>query len=761
MGDLLGFGGGGRAPWEELRAEQVPALEAGPTGAADGDRPTPGALVAAEQDARSILDSQYRFPPPLPWAGPQGAGKAKGDDGELGAEVRRAPSAPPAKWLAREVMPPEQDAMALASMVAMRLAACERRQELQQGQVEFLQRVAADLKVLREGYEGRCKVAEDRLAELERSGEGSRREQVAIGEQFRALQADFREFAGHAIARQRLEMESEVSQSLARQNASMEEWRAVMRQRDVQVEGEVNRLSSSLEELSAQHTTAQTELRARLAAVEAGAMGGMTGGPGNGSGSGGDSAAMEYIRQQLDNLRQGTAHAGAGVAELQARLQGEAAARAAAERNHDARIASLGEAIQAERSEISASLSQRLQVLESRLGVERSDLIARQAELHSEVQIGDEEGSMKLKDLAARLRGELSSVERRLQAETMRLRENVESQLAQSQSARAAEEKARLASLASLFKRVEGGAERQLDVVKGFRSEVDAGLREVREAVQAEIEARVEGERRIIAEVGEVCRASASLEGQALRSQMNQQAEAVLAEFEHMRRTHAERADSLSRYVDNALANAFEGEDRQEGGGAIAKAVASIGDRFATLKASVEEKADLTGRRLETAAEDLRVRLRRTEEAREREAKELRKDSERAAAAVEKRVTAAQEELKSRFEVYVRHFDSTISSVQSAILWPPRAENRIAADEVPAPRVSTQAVRQAAAAASSPIVKHMSTAAMVREAVAEEVVSAALADGSEGLSLQSPMEASSVTLLSPEAGGQGDIKGQY
>jgi len=753
MGDLLGFGGGGRPPREEA---QAPFLEAGL--AVDGDLAAPGALVAAEQDAK-IMESQYRFPPPLPWAGPQG--NAKGDYGEL--EVRRAPSAQAAKWLAHEAMVPEQDAMALASMVAMRLAACERRQELQQGQGELLQRVAADLKVLREGYEARGHVMEERLAELERSGERSHREQVATGEQLRALQVDFRDFAGQAIARQRLEMESEVSQSMARQNASMEEWRVVMRQRDVQVEGEVNRLVSSLEDLSAQHTTAQAELRARLAALEAGAMAGRAAGlgGGSGSGSGGDSGAIEYVRQQLDNLRQGTAQAGAGVAELEARLQGEAAARAAAERNYDARIAALSQAIQAERSEISTSLSQRLQVLESRLGVERSDLIARQAELHNEVQSGDQEGSMKLQDVAARLRGELVSVERRLQAEAATLRENVESQLAQSQSARAAEEEARLASLASLFKRVEGATERQLDAVKGLRSEVDAGLREVREAVQAETEARVEGERRIIAEVGEVSRATTSLEGQALRTQLNQQAEALLAELERMRRTNAERADSLSRYVDSTVAKAFEGEGQQEGSGVVAKAVASLGDRFATLKASVEEKADLTGRRLEAAAEDLRVRLRRAEEGREREAKELRKESERAAVAVEKRVTAAQEELKSRFEVYVRHFDSTISSVQSAILWPPRAENRVAADEGPAPRVSTQGVRQAAAAALSPDVKHISTATMVREAMAEEVVSAALADGAEGLSLSSPMEASSVTLFSPEAGGQGNIKGQF
>eukprot|EP00971_Amphidinium_carterae_P277131 5499426-Amphidinium_carterae.1 len=58
----------------------------------------------------------------------------------------------------------------------------------------------------------------------------------------------------------------------------------------------------------------------------------------------------------------------------------------------------------ADRTDLTRMVSQRLEVLESRLGMERNDLAARHAELRGELVTGDNVGSSLINSMAAQFR---------------------------------------------------------------------------------------------------------------------------------------------------------------------------------------------------------------------------------------------------------------------------------------------------------------------------------------------------------------------
>jgi len=637
------------APAPPVGGPQVPA------------RPRPMSPVNVEK--RNVLESNLAFPRPLPWApAPPWAMGAQQE-----APLPAAVAYPPSAMHQAPLEPPLISAAAMDVHLSARLATCERRLEAQQEQGERLQRVQAEIQLVKEGSVAQSRVSDERLASLERATEIGRREFTAASEQMRALQIDFREYTAQAGAKQRAEIEGEVGQALARQRASTEEWQAALRQQNVQLQGDTSRAVNNIERMGAQLAATTTELRTRLGAVEAS---GMAGRSARGGGEGAAGPMVEHMRQQLEAMRNTAAQASAGVVELQARLEGEAAARIAMQRDHDARLGFLGNALKSEREDLHESLAQRLQVLESRHGVERSDIFARQAELKQEVATGDQLSTNQVQDLAMRLRGEFEALERRLRAEDSALKERVDLQLAQLQTARSTEEDARRSSMASLFKRAEATAERQLEANRNLQQEIDAGFKQATDQLHAENAGRLEAERRLLTDTMEGYRTIAAevVMLKAASHQQSQHLEVVNGEVGQLRRDSQERADNLSRYVDHVVSQVHADGAKKDNNDSFL----DFEERLASLRTAVDEKAAASEKRLETVAEDLRLRLRRAEEARERDGVNMRRDSERAGAALERRIVATQEELRSRFEAYVRHFDSAIASVQSAILRPPQ-----------------------------------------------------------------------------------------
>jgi len=678
-------------------------------------------LEPEPSELKGMLQSQMSFPAALPWLLPKAVDAAP----IVQKDVPQWPSA---------------DLSALAAKQASVELHQHLRVELQQLRTESSQRLHTEMHQLREESRHQKDATDERLTQLERAGDQSRRADAATHEQFASLQAEL--YNLELFGRQRAKTEGEANQALARQQASLEGRLETVQQRNEQLHEDVVRLHASLEELNLQQIAARSELRTRMAALEAADITRRSAAPPShadfaGGGAGIIQApavqmqAYEQLRHMLSEVRQLGGQTSADLAELQARLQHEESQRWALQRDHEGRLAALTQATRAEREDLHYSWLQRLEVLEARMGVERGDLMARQAELRDEFASGDQAGSVRLQDLEIKFRGGLEALERRLHDENISLRDHVEQYIAQVQSARATEEEARRASQANLMKRIEGTAERQLEANRGLSHEVEAGFKELRSALVAESQARNDIERRVQERVAESVHVAAAGEAAALRVVLQKQMEMLTAELNQMRHANTERADRLSRYVDSVVARAGDAPV-SERSGAIGSEVTSrlseLAHRIASLQNSTEERAGAVERRIEATAEELRLKLRRAEESRQLAANSLRQDAERAAVVVERRAVAAQEELKGRFEVYVQHFDGAIASVQAAILCPPL---RGSLDEKPQEekkeaagnKALDEATRKVPAllASSEPV---SSDTAQVRQDITEQVMAA-------------------------------------
>eukprot|EP00913_Durusdinium_trenchii_P030058 g28167.t1 len=127
-------------------------------------------------------------------------------------------------------------------------------------------------------------------------------QEAILKEQVLTLQADFREFTAKSLGRQmadHAEMEGQVSHALARQSNSVEEWRLAIRQKDAQMQSELEMLSSS------KLISSQAELRVRLTGLEI---------RGDGLASGREpcdaegaymAQSLEFLKQHVDRLQQG------------------------------------------------------------------------------------------------------------------------------------------------------------------------------------------------------------------------------------------------------------------------------------------------------------------------------------------------------------------------------------------------------------------------------------------------------------------------
>lgn len=628
-----------------------------------------------------------------------------------------------------------QDGQIAPSQLNLRVAACERRLEMQEDQGQLLQRVATELRQTREG----SRMADERIAELERSVERSRRDEGAAREQLRALQADFREFAVMQAGRQRAEIESEVSQILSRQSTAAEEWRAVLMNQDAQLLAEVGRASNGLSALNTQLLALQSELRSRLVAVEAVVLSGRVGlGVGaNAAGAlaiaGGrsDGADLDHMQNQMEVLKRTAAQAAANVADLYSRLDGEASLRAGGQRDLETKLRAIVDSLSQGRADLHHALVQRLEVVESRLGVERKELLARQAELRDSMASGEQEGHIRIQDFMARTRADFEAVDRRIAAEVSALRDQLDASLAQIQASRIGEEEARRESMASWLRRGEESGQRQLESMKALRQEMSSRFRDVQEVVRAEVASRVESEQRLLADASEAVRTSASKEASQMKLMLQKHNESVAQELDRLRQSSAERADRLSRYVDEVVSRAVGSAGSSGKSPEMEAQLKELMEGMLLLRHTVQELSGHSDRRLELLGQDFRLRLQRSDEAKAVESKTARKDTERLLAAVEKRTSLAHEELKNRFEAFAKHFDSQIQSLQAAMLRP-REPKSIEGGTSPMPRKPLAVGRPAGTALRSSALRQLAPGAEeVFSSEATQVVLPSLGNTSE------------------------------
>ncbi|CAK9002211.1 Hypothetical protein (Fragment) [Durusdinium trenchii] len=463
------------------------------------------------------------------------------------------------------------------------------------------------------------------------------------------------------------EMEGQVSHALARQSNSVEEWRLAIRQKDAQMQSELEMLSSSVEDLREKLISSQAELRVRLTGLEI---------RGDGLASGREpcdaegaymAQSLEFLKQHVDRLQQGSIHAGAALSELQARVEGEAAARAAAQQEHTSRLEALNQALGFSRALMAQSIAQRVEALEERFGNERQELFARHQRLQHEVASEGQEGSAKMQELAARVANSIVALEKRcLGMETSQ--QELETHLAETVKAYRSEGSMIKGALAALSKKTEETTvSRHSEGVKTFKSQVETSLRQLRELVEVERRARLQDNKRLCDEVTEAAQKAVTADLTTLHSALKKQAENVTIEMDRIRRVNADRADRLSRYVDVALKDAGilpdQSPGRRQAAAEDARLLRDLREQFIALQKELNEQVQGLEQKSSEISEELRSKFARQADWQEDEAKALRREAEQAARDVERRAFCRQEELETRFET---------SAAMKSVCSPPR-----------------------------------------------------------------------------------------
>jgi len=609
------------------------------------------AKVEEEIDLRkveaAVPDSNLVFPKPLPWLAP-----APVNEGEEGGEL---------------------------TMHSVKLPGQVHQMQQEPDNPQALKKLEEQLQILHKAFQERSYTESHRLSLLESQSQQSLLQESMLKEQLVALQADFREFTTHSMGRQladHADMEGQVSHALARHNNSVEEWRMAIKHKDAQRESELEMLNASMEDLREKLLSSQAELRVRLTALEIRGPDGGTGGPSADAEGAYIAQTVDFLKQHVDRLQQGSVVSGAALSELQARLEGETAARAAAQQEQSTRLEALNQALGFSRALMAQSIAQRVEALEERLGTERQELVARHLRLRDEVVNEGQEGSAKMQDLASRMASSIDSVGKRCAA-VEQGHHDLEAHFVNFMKASRSESGMIKGALAAVSKKTEDNISRQTEGFKNFKAEVDISLRQLRDIVEAERRARLQDDKRICDEVTEASQKALASEVTNLQAAMKKQADHVTLELDRIRRINAERADRLSRYLDAALKDAGILPDASPGsrvnraaGAEDARLLRDLKEQVTVLQKDISQQVQALEHKSTEMSEEFRSKLTKAADQREDEAKMLRRDAEKAAQDVERRAFCRQEELETRFENYLRHFDNSINSIQAAVLRP-------------------------------------------------------------------------------------------
>jgi len=617
----------------------------------DADTPEP-----VQKDAYSFVGSNLVFPKPLPWvAAPQGNMTIKAPD---------------------EVPLPDVDQG--KHQVAARISAFEQRLDGFESQAGLVRKLEEDVSAFRKVFDERCYADAQRINALEAQTQQSQLHETYLTEQLVNLQAEFRDFTSQSLSRQladHVDVEGQVAHALAKQKHATEDWRFAARQKDAQLQSELEALNSSVEEVRERLLTSQAELRIRLTALEAPGLAAGANRPGLAERGldGVHVAQVDFLKEHMERLQKGSVQAGASLSELQARLEGETAARASAQQEQNTRLEALGQALGLSRALMAQSIAQRVEALEERIGMEKKDIIARQSRLRDEIAQEGQEGVARLQEVSSRFVAAVDSLEKRcqvLEASKMEL----EAQLADVQKARRSDAESMKGAVVSTTRKAQEQFERQAETVRTLKTEVDAVMRHMRDMVAAEHAARLQDEKKLCDDVMEAIRVSTSSSKKELQLLLKKQAEVTAVDMERCRRVNADRAERLSRYVDAALRDA--GVLVQGAGGQLrenmtdARVLKDLKDQVLSMQKEINQQVQSSAHKHAELADEMKSKLQRITELLQEEAKSHRRETEKVARDVERKALGRQEELQSRFETYVRHFDSSIHGIQAAVLRP-------------------------------------------------------------------------------------------
>jgi primosomal protein N'' len=180
------------------------------------------------------------------------------------------------------------------------------------------------------------------------------------------------------------------------------------------------------------------------------------------------------------------------------------------------------------------------------LGVEKHELLAKQAELREELQGVDSLNSVCISDIELKCMSKLDVFKKREEAERDALRQVVDTKLNQVCGQIARTENLRQDGLSQLYDKMEDFQTKQLGTVKSIREEVQENVKDVQGLFKEEMRHRMETERKMTDSVREVVK-NLSQNQVAGLDQVAQRIAVLDKNLAECRKEGSERVERMSR----------------------------------------------------------------------------------------------------------------------------------------------------------------------------------------------------------------------
>jgi len=150
------------------------------------------------------------------------------------------------------------------------------------------------------------------------------------------------------------------------------------------------------------------------------------------------------------------------------------------------------------------------------------------------------------------------------------------------------------------------------------------------------------------------------------RDELQRQMDTLAKNVSTIRSDGGDRADRLSRYVDEGLMKAEKASRQMRE--AVDEQLNGMHERVSDVHEGMEALRRLVDKELEEVTEDLSNRMRKVEAASVGQLDSAHKAAERLFRQADQRISAVQGDLAGRFEMYTEQFDASVNSLQLAVL---------------------------------------------------------------------------------------------
>eukprot|EP00398_MALV-I-01_sp_L67-1_P000449 gene449-899_t len=489
------------------------------------------------------------------------------------------------------------------------------------------------------------------------------RELATAKEQIRSLQIDFRDFAVQAVSRQREDLQNMVKDAFQAQRESEEDHRLAAKKNHALVTEDMNRLNSLVADVEEQVNHVRTELKQRCSALENTAMGG-----GGGSGGALDPAvsqALTALRSHLEMMRQSNTHLHAAVSELQSRFDESQKKISSFQEGSDNRNEQIERRLLEQAQQLATDFNQQIDVLASKCAVDKSDLLARQAMLKEDMVANGDTSTEVFDHKIRELQQALGVLKKREDVERNSITEYMNQKLQQFVQSYTAAEDARTSSLSSLYQRVEGFQEKQIEQMRTIRGDITENVSEMQNMLRSEITNRLTSEQKLGDSIRDAMKFLAQSTS-ATTSELQTGIAKLEKQFNQSKLDSGDRAERLSRYVDEAVGKVRGSADR--GTRELEDNVNSVAQRLKDIVAEVKDVPQQVHRDLDKQRRETELRLRQFEDSFAQRCNQSANVANESKKAVEHRTNEIQREFSQRLEMYIGQFDANIASLQAAIL---------------------------------------------------------------------------------------------